>query len=128
MTLTYVVDFREIGSVSSVCSVLNHTTMICPTPSLEQFELERRDKRSINIAVSDIKRLRRQVLNTDREKFYIGFILDGLIKYKNASIELGTEQGIINVFRNPEVDRFIDDVVAFRPRENPIIKIKVRFI
>ena len=112
--------------------------MLCPTPAIDlpdEFAsaLARR-KRDIDITQNlgnihierDMKqtneRTKRQVvtdtvgyqLNSDRLQFYIGFKLDGVMRYKNMS-DLQPQFGILNVYINPEFEEFDDEVTNYRP-------------
>jgi hypothetical protein len=57
-------------------------------------------------------------------KFYIGFILDGVTRYENLSQAL-PGQGIVDVFSDPIVEQFPEDVIGFKVYESNTIVIKV---
>ena len=45
------------------------------------------------------------LLNCDDRRFYLGFRLDGVTKYRNASEALG-DLGTIYIWKSPEIETF----------------------
>ena len=79
-------------------------------------------QRGSNAGTGHDVRVRREVgrYNSDDIQFYIGLILDGVPTYRNVSEPL-PEFGQLDVFGNPELDRFEGDVLDFREKDVHIV-------
>ncbi|KAK2141614.1 hypothetical protein NP493_5173g00007 [Ridgeia piscesae] len=79
-------------------------------------------QRGSNAGTGHDVRVRREVgrYNSDDIQFYIGLILDGVPTYRNVSEPL-PEFGQLDVFGNPELDRFEGDVLDFRGKDVHIV-------
>merc|ERR1712226_1334226 len=62
----------------TVCTVIDNSTYTCPTPEIinipNDFEHSRRKKRQAGL-----------INEVDRKEFYVGFKLDGVMRYDNVS-------------------------------------------
>ena len=54
------------------------------------------------------------LLNSDDVQFYMGLLLDGVTTYRNISETL-PQYGKLNMFTDPQVDSFAEEVLLFRP-------------
>ena len=83
-----------------------------PTQNL-LLPLVQRDRGAV---ASHDARARREAnsLNSDEMEFYIGLLLDGVPTYRNVSDTL-PEYGKLDMFNDPKVFEFKDEVLLFRP-------------
>lgn len=58
--------------------------------------------------------------NNDDIEFYIGLLLDGVPTYRNVSEAL-PKQGKMNIYRNPRVYEFEEEVLDFRHNDEHIV-------
>ena len=119
MTLNVSLDgtYREPQPTPELCTVINNTVMHCPTPTIDPSILSvpgGRRRRDIDtlplldeivISLEGIEfedkgrtRTKRQALNSQFQKFEIGFILDGLPTYTNVTEELGMLMRVLNFY------------------------------
>ncbi|KAI0234412.1 hypothetical protein LSAT2_015310 [Lamellibrachia satsuma] len=123
MNVTLVYRGRHYEQPKSVCTIRNSTAILCPTPDIQlplevnglikKSHITERDRDSV---ASHDARARREAnsINSDEMKFYIGLLLDGVPTYRNVSDTL-PEYGKLDMFNDPKVFEFKDEVLLFRP-------------